>query len=682
MKKLGLVLILLVAALAAAAVALPRLVPVESHARDLLAALGRRLGHEVAVEGPIRLRVLPRPAIAISGVSVAGTGGGRLAAADTVEATLDPWPLLSGRVVVSDLVVEGPAVTLALDAEGRGNWRRPADAGGGPAPAPTPPPAPQGPTGGERTAAEPPAAALAFERVRVSGGRVEWSDARSGRRHVATDIEARAAWPDLAGPGTLEADLRLDGRPVSVEASVGPGAQGPRPLRLTAAGEPLRLSFDGQADVEARTAAGRVEAAAPSLAAAAAWLALGEGLPDRPARLAGRVEAAPERVSLAGGEVGLGAHQARADLALALGGPRPRLTGSVAAGRLVLDRPARASGAGDAAPASAPKAAPAAAPSPAVQSPAAPSPAVQSPAAPSPGSPPAAPRGPTGTPPAGTPAAGPDLSGLRALDAALDVALDGLETEGLELGPARGRAVLEAGRLELRVADAALHDGTVSGRLTLDGNRPVPPVALDLRFSGVQAGPLLRRLADFDGLTGAASGSVALTGQGTTPDALIPTLDGRGALSFKDGAFRGIDLAHALQAALATLRGGASGAGQGQTAFAELAASWTMADGVARTDDLRLAGPLLNATGAGTVDLPAETLDLRLEARAPETGVDFAVPLHLRGPIASPSVSPDLTGLAGRALGGRKPEEAVRGVIEGIGAGQKPIDALRGLFGR
>jgi hypothetical protein len=82
------------------------------------------------------------------------------------------------------------------------------------------------------------------------------------------------------------------------------------------------------------------------------------------------------------------------------------------------------------------------------------------------------------------------------------------------------------------------------------------------------------------------------------------------------------------------------------------------------------------------VSLPARALDFRLEARATGPGGDLAVPLLVKGPLDKPSVAPDVAGLAGQALGGKKPEDAARQVIEGIGAGQKPIDALRGLFGR
>ena len=50
-----------------------------------------------------------------------------------------------------------------------------------------------------------------------------------------------------------------------------------------------------------------------------------------------------------------------------------------------------------------------------------------------------------------------------------------------------------------------------------------------------------------------------------------------------------------------------------KTDFATLGASFKIAKGQAQTADLRLAGPLVRMTGAGTVDLPAQALKFRVD---------------------------------------------------------------------
>ncbi|WP_207476562.1 AsmA family protein [Arenibaculum pallidiluteum] len=648
MKKILTALIVVVVVVVAAAIAVPMLVPVEPSARALAASLGQRIGHEVALDGPIGLRVLPRPSIELQAVRVAGSNGGPdLARIGKVSVTLRPLPLLTGRIVVDELVLADPDIRLARDAGGRGNWEpqatagRPAPGGSGTEPgAPSEPVEPAGAGGGP-----------VFETIEIRNGRVEWTDAAAGTRHLAEAIQARGNWSGLSAPAAVEGTMTLDGRPMTVAASLGAGDPGSRPLTLSLKGGPATLAFDGTTDTSAPGLAGRIEVKAESLAAAGAWLGTGGQLPAEAASLAGRIEARRERVALAGAELALGPDRGRADLALALGGARPRLTGSLATGRVRLDRPV--------APAGPPGPAPAA-----------------DPAAGGAGGSAGAPAPATPVPP-DQPI---DMAPLRMLDAALDIAVEGVGGKGLDLGATKAKLTLEDGLLQLAVADTALHDGTIGGRIGLDGRRPMPAASLDLRFNGVQAGPLLAQAADFTALQGLASGTLSLRAEGSTRRAMLASLDGEGAAQLRDGSFRGIDLLQALQGAVAVLRGGAPSEGGERTDFADLGASWTIRDGILGTEDLSLKAPLLAASGRGTVDLPAATVDMRIEART--EGIDFAVPLQVRGPLAKPGVKPDLSGLAGQALGGRKPEEAVKGVLDGLSGGGKPIDALKGLLGR
>ncbi len=74
---------------------------------------------------------------------------------------------------------------------------------------------------------------------------------------------------------------------------------------------------------------------------------------------------------------------------------------------------------------------------------------------------------------------------------------------------------------------------------------------------------------------------------------------------------------------------------------------------MAKTDDLQLNAPLLQLTGEGRIDWPADRLDYRLLARlqAGQGKVDLRgvqIPVSISGPLARPRYSADLRPLVER----------------------------------
>ena len=166
--------------------------------------------------------------------------------------------------------------------------------------------------------------------------------------------------------------------------------------------------------------------------------------------------------------------------------------------------------------------------------------------------------------------------------------------------------------------------------------------------------------------------------------------------------------------------------------FAALGGTFTVVNGVAQTDDLRMIAPLFRIEGTGRVGLPQRTVNARLEPRVvadiegqggafERTGV--RVPIIVEGTFDQLTFRPDVAGLVREAvedpealrrqvegLTGREvqlPEElegergeAARQILEGLtgqplpggrtpdegGEAQpqppSPADALRSLFGR
>lgn len=107
----------LLAFLAAAAVLAAWLVPRHLDWTEYRAELQRlgeaRLGREVRIDGAFALEMLPQPRLTARGVSIGDAGDGFSGSAQEIRLGLALAPLLSGRVVVTDLTLVSPRLTLA-----------------------------------------------------------------------------------------------------------------------------------------------------------------------------------------------------------------------------------------------------------------------------------------------------------------------------------------------------------------------------------------------------------------------------------------------------------------------------------------------------------------------------------------------------------------------------------------
>jgi AsmA protein len=216
--------------------------------------------------------------------------------------------------------------------------------------------------------------------------------------------------------------------------------------------------------------------------------------------------------------------------------------------------------------------------------------------------------------------------------------------------------------LALRVANGAadahltrisLYGGAGTARLIADGSGRTARVAVELNANDIQAEPLLRDAIGFDSIVGRGRLTASLVGQGGTQAALMRSLRGNAAFNFNDGQWKGVNLAQ-IGRAVQAIRGEGTITGQGQgnaTDFAELAATFAVVDGAAATQDLRLLNPYVRLTGAGIINIGAQTIDVRLEPRAVTTAqgqggdasaTGYGIPFRVRGPWSGVSFQPAL----------------------------------------
>jgi AsmA protein len=641
-------LIVAVGLLVVAAALVPRFVPTEAYEAELVERAERATGRDVDIGGDVRLSILPRLALWAEDVSVANLPEGRaepMIRAARLVVGLEPWPLLRGDLVFDRIELVEPAIHLERTADGRANWR----------------------FAGEREPArgESPIDEVRIEALRIEDGHLSYVDRADGARQELRDVDLQLAWAGADDP--LEADGRAiwNGEEVTLDLRVAEPSElvdgGDSPVLVEVRAEPASLRYEGEvAGGPTATARGELRGEAPSLRRLVAWLAPGAEAPA-PGALALR-----SRVTLDGRtlrfeetRVRVGESAASGRLRVETEGDRPRVSGALDVSRLALDPylgPARAgrSGRSD-------RAAPER----------------------------AARRGWSEAP--------IDLSGLRAVDADVDVRLADVVVRGLVLERGRLGIALKGGRLEVALRQLALYGGEARGRLWVDGSGGAPRIAVPrLSFRGIEARPLLRDAVGHDDFSGRASGEITdLRARGRSAKALMSGLEGAGRFELRDGAFTGAIPTQALGTLLA-----ADGPQDlAKVEYARITGTFAIRGGVLANDDLEMIWPPLRVTGEGTVGIGARTVDyalvpsgvLSLEAVGlPELG-RLVVPVRVRGPWDDLGWSPVWT--EARAVGPdgelrsptselmrrlpdevreRIPEDAFEGLLRGRVPGVEP----------
>jgi AsmA protein len=258
-----------------------------------------------------------------------------------------------------------------------------------------------------------------------------------------------------------------------------------------------------------------------------------------------------------------------------------------------------------------------------------------------------------------------------------------LRYRGIDAADLRVALKAADGRLEASPVSVRMHGGSLNGRVSVDarGNR----VAANGSLAGIQ---LRRAMSDIGGraaIEGSANGTFEFATAGASIAQMKRALDGRLAVTVRDGALVGIDLADLLGTAAGFLQSRSKQTGtldeNKRTPFTQLSASVTIDDGVATNNDLKAQSPQLDIAGSGRMDLVSTELDYALRATVLQgPGIErgplrslagVTVPVRVAGPIEQPSYAVDWSSVAADTLlkraTGRSGAPAVNEVIEGLG---------------
>ncbi|WP_429809692.1 AsmA family protein [Ensifer sp. B1-9] len=247
-----------------------------------------------------------------------------------------------------------------------------------------------------------------------------------------------------------------------------------------------------------------------------------------------------------------------------------------------------------------------------------------------------------------------DLSSLRTIDASIKVDAERLGYGRVFAGPVATTLVISEGVASLDLPESPFYGGRMAANLKADGTGEGASIALKASIAGASAAPLLIDLANFKHLEGALQAQFDIAGAGATTGALKRALQGAANVRFSDGAIRGIDVADVYNNLVGLMSSGFKQNENSATGFTELGASFAIENGVARTEDIKLIGPLVRMSGSGEANLPNDQLNFRLDPRVVASlegqGADIAtegigVPVMIEGSFAAPRIYPDLSGL-------------------------------------
>ena len=226
------------------------------------------------------------------------------------------------------------------------------------------------------------------------------------------------------------------------------------------------------------------------------------------------------------------------------------------------------------------------------------------------------------------------------------------------------RAALRSvpGKLVLEPVVGKLYEGNGSGALTLDFARSasMPRITFVQTLSEVQVGPLLRDMMGKTPIDGRGNILIDVNTEGSSTAQMRQALAGTAVLRLRDATLSGLDLKTLVLGGKAAT-GMTDGAAR--TGFAQLNASFTIANGIAHNADLSARAPLLNVAGAGDIDLGREQIDYTLACTVAATGL--SLPVKVSGPWDAIAWKVETRAVSGAAVS-QKARDKLKKTIRGL----------------
>jgi len=582
---------------------------IDVHKDRIAQEVEKATGRKLAFGGKLKLSLFPRIELSVVEVRFANMAGGSRADMATVrraELAVDTKALFKGELKVERVVLDGADILLETDKAGKGNWEFGAK-----------------PESAEKDkAASGDAPALRIDKVEIRDAAVAYRDGKTGQATQVKIARLELNAPDPAAPMRIALEAVYDKVKYALDGSVGPLAalvagEAPYPVDLKIKAGDVRVALDGKIakplegtglDLRATVVADDVRAFGPLA---------GVDIPPLGAlKLALKLADAEGGYKFSDIAATLGPQDLGGEVLVK---PGKRLyvnaklrSKSIDADRLLADLEAK------------------------------------------PGAKPPAP------PSVAKPKDGriiPDTPvPLEALPDDLDIFLtygiDALKAGGIAWKAFALDVTLANAKLTLRKADVGYLGGKIGLKGEVDGRaKPLPTLALRADVEKLDLGALLKELQITDLLEGALESQADLKASGKTVRQIAASLDGRFGAVIGEGKI----VTKYLDFVAADLIGSLIGAAVGKEDSTKLnciVVRQSFDKGAGKLDGLLLDTQKISIVGTGTQDLRTETLDLRFVPQPKDAAlISLAVPIEIKGTMASPSIGTDKASVAKAAAG-------------------------------
>jgi AsmA protein len=269
-----------------------------------------------------------------------------------------------------------------------------------------------------------------------------------------------------------------------------------------------------------------------------------------------------------------------------------------------------------------------------------------------------------------------DFSSLRNIDADIDVSANKVFLNDIKAGESRLNLKIANGRMTASIPQLGFYGGGGSGTLVVDAARATPAISGKFQMNSVEAQPFTIDLMKLDKLLGLGAFNIEFSAAGSSQAAIMQSLDGKGGFDLNDGAIKGVNIVK-LATAVAKLQEGGlvnptaitTALAEAQrpdekTDFSKFLSNFTISNGDVQAPTISLEGPYLTMTGVGRVNLPGQSLDIRLLPKAStsadgKTGRMIAIPVKVGGTFSKPTMGVDVESLVrGKA------EQTIKGLLD------------------
>lgn len=684
MKKLLGVIVVVAIIIVGGIVALPFFIDVNSYKPQIEAQAKEALGRELKLNGPIKLTLWPNIGLETSDVRLANAAGGaakEMATLKSLVVSVKLMPLLSKNLEIDSFVLNEPVINLEVDKAGKANWEL--GAAGQPAAKPA--------AGGSSGAG---VGSIKLGDVRLVNGKLSYANLQTNEKYQLDDVNAQVKLPSMDSPLAVTGSAVWNKEKIDLTLNTGKlsGLTSGEKTAVTAkvASKHVNLDFNGDVTKKAAVAAaGTVNLSTPSIKDLAAWAGrpLADVKPDTMGKfsLSGKVAMADKKFDFTDAKIAVDAINATGALSVNQANPaKPVVNGKLDVDKLDLN-------------------------------------------------PYLGPEKPAAAAPAGGGGAQQDwsddpidLSALKTFDADLALSAGQIVVRKIKTGKATLTVAVKNGAATVVAAipKPGLYNG--GAEVTVVANGAASPSGYDIKakLAEVNAEAYLKDANDMDKLSGTLASDLAVTGKGNSQKQIVSSLNGNGSFKFTDGAIKGIDLGGIARQLEEVGKGGVTldpskmmggfknlfggGGASEKTDFAELGATYTIANGIITNKDMALKSPFVRVTGEGTISLPPKTMDYKVniaavasaqgQGGAQQGGV--GIPVNCKGPWTGDSCKPDLAGmfmgdptkllkglggaipgLGGGAGGGLPGGVSIPGVGGGSGGGLPGVGSIPGLGG-